>query len=177
MAGSRSLWDRCVELTVYLGERALIPVHRWIRRRSLLGGGPFFETGLFPWVEEVEEQWHVVRSEVERLLADREALPNFQDISQDQITITDDDRWKTVFLYGYGFEAKLGCELCPRTAEIVRSVPGMTTAMFSILSPRKHIAAHSGPYSGVLRYQLGLIARAAGFVSATRSATGSRGRA
>ena len=36
-------------------------------------------------------------------------------------------------------------------------IPGMTTAMFSILSPRKHIEAHRGPYKGVLRYHLGLV--------------------
>src|ERR1039458_2693627 len=33
----------------------------------------------------------------------------------------------------------------------------MKTAMFSILSPRKHILDHRGPYKGVLRYHLGLI--------------------
>ena len=91
------------------------------------------------------------------MLDDHEALPNFQDISKDQIEITDDDRWKTFFLYGYGFEAKLGVEMCPRTAALMREIPGMTTAMFSILSPRKHILDHRGPYKGVLRYHLGLI--------------------
>ncbi len=39
----------------------------------------------------------------------------------------------------------------------MREIPGMTTAMFSILSPRKHILPHRGPYKGVLRYHLGLI--------------------
>ena len=48
-------------------------------------------------------------------------------------------------------------ELCPRTAELVQQIPGMVTAMFSILSPHKHILAHRGPYKGVLRYHLGLI--------------------
>ena len=91
------------------------------------------------------------------MLEDHAALPNFQDISKDQIEITDDDRWKTFFLYGYGFEAKLGVEMCPRTAALMREIPGMTTAMFSILSPRKHILDHRGPYKGVLRYHLGLI--------------------
>ena len=33
----------------------------------------------------------------------------------------------------------------------------MKTAMISILSPRKHILDHRGPYKGVLRYHLGLI--------------------
>ncbi len=32
----------------------------------------------------------------------------------------------------------------------------MKTAMFSILSPHKHIPDHSGPYKGIVRYHLGL---------------------
>jgi beta-hydroxylase len=39
----------------------------------------------------------------------------------------------------------------------MEQIPGMKTAMFSILSPRKHILDHRGPYKGVLRYHLGLI--------------------
>jgi beta-hydroxylase len=108
-------------------------------------------------VGEVERNWEVIAQELQAILADREALPSFQEISKDQIAITDDDRWKTFFLYGYGFQADLGVELCPKTAAIMREIPGMTTAMFSILSPRKHILAHRGPYKGVLRYHLGLI--------------------
>src|SRR5438093_6400694 len=39
----------------------------------------------------------------------------------------------------------------------MREIPGMKTAMISILSPRKHILDHRGPYKGVLRFHLGLI--------------------
>ncbi len=154
---SSSLWQRTVELSIALGERILAPIERFIGRRSLVGDATFFPLERFPWVEEVERNWEVIREEVERLLEHQAALPNFQEISKDQIEITDDDRWKTFFLYGYGFEAKLGVEMCPRTAALMRRIPGMTTAMISILSPRKHILDHRGPYKGVLRYHLGLI--------------------
>jgi beta-hydroxylase len=153
----KSLWERTVELTIAVGERILAPIERFIGRRSLVGDHTFFPVESFPWVRRVEENWTVIREEAEGLLRDHSALANFQDISKDQIEITDDDRWKTFFLYGYGFEAKLGVEMCPRTAELMRQIPGMTTAMFSILSPRKHILDHRGPYKGVLRYHLGLI--------------------
>jgi aspartyl/asparaginyl beta-hydroxylase (cupin superfamily) len=154
---SKSPWERTVELTIAAGERILAPIERFVGRRSLVGDQPFFPLELFPWVEHVERNWEVIREEMQALLADREALPSFQEISKDQVAITDDDRWKTFFLYGYGFQADLGVELCPKTAAIMREIPGMTTAMFSILSPRKHILAHRGPYKGVLRYHLGLI--------------------
>src|SRR3982075_924545 len=154
---SKSLWERTVELTIAVGERVLAPIERFIAGRSLVGDATFFPLERFSWVEHVERNWTVIRGELEGVLEDREAVPNFQDISKDQIEITDDDRWKTYFLYGYGFEAKLGTETCPRTAALMREIPGMTTAMFSILSPRKHILDHRRPYKGVLRYHLGLI--------------------
>lgn len=153
----KSLWDRTVQLTIAVGERILAPIERWIGRRSLVGDATFFPVERFPWIAEVEAHTDVIREELERVLADRDALPNFQDISKDQIEITDDDHWKTFFLFGYGFRARMNTEMCPRTSEIMQRIPGMTTAMFSILSPRKHILDHRGPYKGVLRYHLGLI--------------------
>jgi len=154
---SKSLWERTVEATISIGERILAPIERFIGKRSLVGDATFFPTKRFPWVEHIEDNWHAIRDEAAALLENREALANFQDISKDQIEITDDDRWKTFFIYGYGFEAKLGVEMCPRTAALMREIPGMKTAMISILSPRKHILDHRGPYKGVLRYHLGLI--------------------
>jgi len=57
-----------------------------------------------------------------------EALPSFQDISKDQIEITDDESWKTFFLYGYGFKSKLGTEMCPRTAALMERIPSTRSA-------------------------------------------------
>jgi beta-hydroxylase len=48
--------------------------------------------------------------------------------------ITDDDRWKTFFPYGYGFEAKRA-STGPRTAALMREIPGMTTACSDSLPP------------------------------------------
>jgi ornithine lipid ester-linked acyl 2-hydroxylase len=154
---TKSMWERTVELTIAVGERVLAPVERFIGRRSLVGDTTFFALERFPWVAHIQDNWTVIREETEQLLNDQAALPNFQEISKDQIEITNDDRWKTFFIYGYGFEAKLGVEMCPRTAALMRQIPGMRTAMISILAPHKHILDHRGPYKGVLRYHLGLI--------------------
>lgn len=153
----KSAWERIVELTIAGGERLLTPVERFIGSRSLVGDATFFDESQFPWIAHIERNVSVIKDELTALLADREALPNFQDISKDQVAITNDEHWKTYFLYGYGFRADLGVEQCPRTAALMREIPGMTTAMFSILSPRKHINPHRGPYKGVLRYHLGLV--------------------
>ena len=116
-----------------------------------------FEVEQFPWVADVEADWKAIRRELDEVLEYRDELPNFQDISTDQYQITDDDRWKTFFFYGYGFTAGRNVERCPETARLLQEIPGMTTAMFSILSPRKRIPPHGGPYKGVLRYHLALM--------------------
>ncbi len=89
------MWDRVVQWTIAAGERILAPIERFIGQRSLVGDGTFFDNDRFPWIAEVEANWQTIREEMLRVLEDREALPNFQDISKDQIEITDDDRWKT----------------------------------------------------------------------------------
>ncbi len=125
-------------------------------RQSTVGDATFFDTGRFPWVAPLEENWRVIRGELDAVLERREDLPNFQDISTDQLELTTDDNWKTYFFFGYGFKSAANCARCPRTTALLERIPGMKTAMFSVLSPGKHIPAHRGPYKGVLRYHLGL---------------------
>ncbi len=148
--------ERLVAGTVFVGERLLWKVESLIGRASLVGEATFFEAAEFPWARRLEAGWPLIRAELDRVLEDREHLPNFQDISVDQASITNDDKWKTYFLYGYGFKSDANCARCPDTARLCAEIPGMKTAFFSILSPRKHIEEHRGPYKGVLRYHLGL---------------------
>jgi len=151
-----SVSDRVAGAGLRAGSAALHAAERGLLRSSLVPTTPFLDPALLPWTAELEAHWREVREELDRVLAHHDALPNFQDISTDQATITDDDRWKTFFLWGFGFKSEANCARCPRTAELVGQVPGMTTAFFSILSPGKHIGAHRGPYRGLLRYHLAL---------------------
>ena len=120
------------------------------------GRTEFFNPDDFPWIRDIEARADEISEELDALLANVDSLPNFQDIQEEQVTLTQDDRWKVFLLYGYGARAEESCRRCPRTAELVESIPGMTTAMFSVMLPHKHIPAHVGPWKGVLRYHLAL---------------------
>jgi beta-hydroxylase len=87
----------------------------------------------------------------------RDELPNFQDLSSEVKTIQTDNNWKTYMFFAYGLTSDENCRTCPATAAALRKIPGMKLAMFSILSPHKHIPPHRGAYNGVLRLHLGLI--------------------
>ncbi len=133
-----------------------IPERFIIARNCLYGDPAIFDVSAFSWAAELESHWKQIRQEAIQVLRSAEALPNFQDLVP-EIGVTDDDRWKTYFLYGYGHKVATHCLQCPETTRLIEAVPGMTTAFFSILYPHKHLPAHRGPYKGFLRYHLGLV--------------------
>jgi ornithine lipid ester-linked acyl 2-hydroxylase len=148
--------DRVIAVANQAGARLLHMTERLVVRASTVPTTPFLPLDTFSWIADVEKQAGTIRAELEEVLTYRDDLPNFQDISVDQASITDDDGWKTFFFFGYGFRADANCARCPKTAAILDEVPGLTTAFFSILAPGKHIGTHRGPWRGVLRYHLAL---------------------
>lgn len=140
-----------------VGSKTLWALEDALAARSPLGEGPFYDPEDFPWSATLRAHWREMRAEAEGVLRWIDALPNFQDISKDQRSITKDDRWKTFFLYGFGYRSEPNCAMCPRTAELVAAIPGVKTAFLSILRPGKHIPEHRGLYRGLVRHHLALI--------------------
>ena len=151
-----ALRDRAVTVATEAGARVLRSTERWVLQHSTVPTTPFLPTETFPWVRWVESMVPEVQQELDDVLSYREQLPNFQDISIDQASISNDDGWKTFFFMAYGFRSEANCRRCPKTAALLDSIPGLTTGFFSILSPGKHIPPHRGPWRGVLRYHLAL---------------------
>jgi beta-hydroxylase len=134
-------------------------LNRWIGRFSLIGDKTFFDSKdyeTFSWVQPLEANWTRIREELEQVLEHREKLPNFEDIVVHDYSLTQGVQWKMYLFYAYGIKAKKNCDRCPETTRLIEGVPGMKTAFFSILPPRKRIPVHRGPYKGVIRYHLGL---------------------
>jgi ornithine lipid ester-linked acyl 2-hydroxylase len=151
-----SVRERISEGIINVGFRLILLLEKLIARYSLVGTTPFLSPERFSWIPTMEADWKKIRAELDEVMTYRDDLPNFQDISTDQASLTDDDRWKTYFFFGYGFKSDRNCGRCPATTAALESIPGMTTAFFSILSPHKEIGEHRGPYKGVLRYHLAL---------------------
>ena len=143
--------------SVALGLWIIKRVERFLIRHSLVGATPFLPPAAFAWVATLEANWKVIRAELDQVLKTPERIPNFQDISPDQANITRDDKWKSYFLYGYGYKMPENCNQCPETTRIIETIPGMFTAFFSVLAPGKHIPRHRGPYRGLLRCHLALV--------------------
>jgi ornithine lipid ester-linked acyl 2-hydroxylase len=138
-------------------KRVVRHAERLNRSHAVHGDRAVFDNALFPWVAEIEAEWRLIRAELDRLLARQEELPSFQEVVSDATQVTRDRHWKTVFLLDYGVRFERNIAHCPETWRLLQKVPGLKTAMFSILEPGKHIPPHRDPYNGVLRFHLGLI--------------------
>lgn len=154
LALARNAWKTVAKR---FGYGALRPFEWVIDRTSDTGPGKLFDAARFPWARELERNWWIIRQELDGVLQQREMLPDVHTILEETARISRDSLWKTYYFYNYGTKFPRSCALCPETTRLVEAIPGMTTAFFSILSPRKHIPRHRGPYKGVLRAHLALI--------------------
>ena len=128
-----------------------------IRRLSRIDMHPFYSTHDFPWAKRLEAEADAILSEARELLVDTEVLPAFGDISELGLALDDKRCWKAYFLTAYGARSARGLQRCPKTWKALGAVPGLVTAVFTILEPGAVLPPHRGPYAGVLRLHLGLV--------------------
>lgn len=139
------------------GRRIIKSVADLMVRQSLVADRPVHDTRDYPFIADIEAGWESIRAEVTQLLRQRAQLPSFHEISPDQKYISRGDHWKVFILYGFGVAMERNCARCPETARLLRMVPGLQSAWFSILAPRYHIPRHRGVTKSLLRAHLGLI--------------------
>lgn len=151
---SRGPWWR--RTLIAGGKRFLRWSDRFEARHSRVATTPVLPRDTFDWVPRLEGAWRDVRAELDHVLEHPEDIPAFHQLSPDQRRISKGDNWKTFGFYVYGRRVDENCAVCPRTAAALAAIPGMRTAMFSILKPRYHITPHRGPTRAVVRAHLGL---------------------
>lgn len=113
----------------------------------------------FPGHKILKDNWKTIQEELVEVLKNENNIPKFHEVDKIQRFISDKDNsaWRVFMFKAYDNWQEGNCEKAPKTAALLKQVPGITTAMFSIIGPRKHIPPHNGFYKGVWRYHLGLI--------------------
>jgi ornithine lipid ester-linked acyl 2-hydroxylase len=142
---------------VKYGKRLRKLLNRTIASYSLVGNPPVFEEGVFAWTRDLETNWQIILAELQALMKSRKDIPTLLEISPDHKRLTDDGKWQSFFLCGYGYKSKANCRRCPQTAALIGKIPGLKTAMFSIHAPGIHIPRHKGVTKGMVVCHLGLI--------------------
>jgi beta-hydroxylase len=144
-------------LAVRAGKRLRHVFDRLIRASSLVSNAPVLDVRAFPWTRELRGHWQAIRDEAVRVAVPEGAAPSLATISPDPCTIAAVDRWRSFILCGYGYDIHANLARCPATAQALRDIPGLTSAMFSILAPGTHIPAHRGVTKGLITCHLALV--------------------
>lgn len=114
----------------------------------------------YPELAVIQENYPVIREELENLLQQNLNIPRFHEIDSAQRYLSVDlpnKNWRMFELYCYGQKPEANRKLCPKTCAVIDKIPSIQHAVFSILESGKSIPPHEGIYMGILRYHLALI--------------------
>lgn len=141
---------------INIGKRLRPMVDNVVARDSNVPNDPVLDPADFPHAAELEKHWETIRHEALAISAQPDRVPALDEISPDHQGIAPAGKWRSFFLYGYGYPVDENIARCPKTAEIVSRIPGLNSAFFSILKPGTHIPDHRGVTKGLITCHLGL---------------------
>src|SRR5882724_11975980 len=117
---------------------------------------PVLSTEKFPELKVLRDNWQTIRQEALQLFDEgyiRAAAKNndwgFYSFFK--------SGWKRFYLKWYDDFLPSARTLCPKTVELLNSIPNIHGAMFAMLPPGGKLGAHRDPFAGSLRYHLGLV--------------------
>ncbi|MEM1136637.1 MAG: aspartyl/asparaginyl beta-hydroxylase domain-containing protein [Bacteroidota bacterium] len=132
------------------------PVNLLMYLFSKVPNKPFIDLNHFKGLQKITENWEVIKEEA--LQMEHSALIKGS-MKYDDIGFNSFFRrgWKRFYLKWYGDYHNSALESCPKTIELIEQTPGIKAAMFVVLPAGSRLPSHRDPFSGSLRYHLGLI--------------------
>lgn len=119
------------------------------------------------WVQNLEASYDRIKQEL-LAVADIDASPYISanwTPTHPHYTKGPEERqlhWKTYEFTFFGIEHPVHHEACPETSKLIRQIPELITAQFSLLYPNTHIQPHTGYSRMILRNHLPLVVPAQG---------------
>ena len=123
---------------------------------SAVPNRPFIPTARFPELAKLRDNWQTIRTEALQLFDDGhiKVAEKYNDMGFNSFFRTG---WKRFYLKWYDDPLPSAERLCPKTVELLKTIPNIKGAMFATLSPGSRLVTHRDPYAGSLRYHLGLV--------------------
>ncbi|MDB5292591.1 MAG: lipid hydroxylase LpxO [Phycisphaerales bacterium] len=134
----------------------MAPYNGFVYLFSKVPNKPILERNDFPELDVLKQNWEVIRDEAKRLY--EEGHIKKSETNSDLAFNTFFKRgWKRFYLKWYDDVLPSAADLCPKTVEMVRSIPSVNAALFALLPGKSKLGAHRDPFAGSLRYHLGLM--------------------
>ena len=131
----------------------LIDLDRWMIDRHFPATNQSIDPLTIAWAPTVSAHWPDIRRELDDLLDRGVQMPDINDIMGEELGA--EGPWTTYILYSFGTWIDANAARCPATAAVIKAVPDVEIAGFTVLDGGTHIPRHRGPFRA-LRYQLGV---------------------
>lgn len=156
------------DLIAYLssGRPLIAPYNDWVRQNTsevMSTERPFVpeqdKDAVFPQAKLLRDHWETIRDEALAAYDKGKCgkVLNEQFFRDQRKGGIADEKWKRLYIKWYTDQIDpLAQRMCPKTCALIKSIPNLHCAMFSVLEPGAVITPHRGPFCGCLRYHLGL---------------------
>ena len=134
----------------------MAPYNALIYLFSAVKNTPVLDVKQFPDLDPLQQNWETIRDEARRLYAGGhiQMSKSYNDLAFNTFFKRG---WKRFYLKWYGDVFPSAKELCPKTVELVQSIPSVNAALFAMLPGKSKLGEHRDPFAGSLRYHLGLM--------------------
>lgn len=154
---------------IALGTRKIYPQKPLMLLVPWLPAIQYYDDDLFPWMKDLEKMTDGIREEMKNAMSghvegfmpyvrrgDDVPLDEWQDLNRSP-------RWNAYFFWEDGRRFDEACRRCPETVRVREVVPTMEvrnfgpTILYSVLSPKTHLPAHTGATNARLIVHLPLV--------------------
>jgi beta-hydroxylase len=134
----------------------MAPYNALIYLFSAVRNDPVLDAKDFPELDPLQQNWEAIREEARKLYEGGhiQMSKSYNDLAFNTFFKRG---WKRFYLKWYGDIFPSAIDLCPRTVELVRSIPSVNAALFAMMPGKSKLGEHRDPFAGSLRYHLGLI--------------------
>jgi beta-hydroxylase len=134
----------------------MAPYNALIYLFSRVPNTPILENKNFPEMEKLTANWQEIREEARRLYdgGHIQMSKTYNDLAFNTFFKRG---WKRFYLKWYGDIFPSAMDLCPKTVELVKSIPSVNAALFTLMPGKSKLGEHRDPFAGSVRYHLGLM--------------------
>ncbi|HYM60574.1 MAG TPA: aspartyl/asparaginyl beta-hydroxylase domain-containing protein [Thermoanaerobaculia bacterium] len=146
-----TVWRQLTDHSTFLA-----PLNTLIALSSSVPVRPMVDVERFPELAPLRIQWEMIRDEALALNDAGQIRPSekYNDVAFNTFFRRG---WKRFYLKWYGDPLPSAQALCPKTVELVQSIPTINAALFTLLPPGARLGDHRDPFAGSLRFHLGLV--------------------
>ncbi len=113
----------------------------------------FYDTSNYAWVKTLEDNWEIIREEMSAYINGEEAIKLS---SSNPPYLSNPNAWKNVYFFNFMWQYHSNCKRFPKTYALLKSIPNLTFAEFTVLEPTSKILPHIGETNATIRGHLGI---------------------